>query len=109
METVVEGALDDVLRRTLYDAQSGVWSVVYKVPDQVTLDLLRKDVIRETPGAHIANYFDTDAAAEGLSKRMLTASSLMGPIATFVRRKTDIPMENRNYSVAYASKDLMDL
>lgn len=36
------------------------------------LDLSRKDVIRKTLDDHIAKMFDTEAAAEGLLKRLLT-------------------------------------
>lgn len=50
--------------------------------------------------------FDTDAAAEGLLKRLLTSSSFTAPMATFVRRKTEIEMEEKKYSDDYASTDV---
>lgn len=56
----------------------------------------------------MARYFDTNAASEGFSKRLLTSSSSMAPIAVFVRRKTDTTMQNKKYSVVNVSKKLMD-
>lgn len=50
------------------------------------LDLLRKYVIGESLDAHIAKFFDDDAAAKEFSKRLLAPNSFIEPIATFVRR-----------------------
>lgn len=36
-------------------------------------------------------YFNTNADAEGLSKRLLTFRQFLGPIGTLARRKTDPP------------------
>lgn len=43
---MVEDLLDDVLRKTVHNAQSGVRYVVYSVVEQVILALLHEDVIR---------------------------------------------------------------
>lgn len=48
------------------------------------LDLLPKGVIEKMLDENIAKFFDTYATAYGLSKSVLTSSSLMAPIATFV-------------------------
>lgn len=67
--TMVEEIMDDVLRKALHKAHSGVGSVVYNVLEQVKCDRFRKDFIRETKKAHIAKNFDTDAVTAGFSKR----------------------------------------
>lgn len=58
--------------------------------------------------AHITKLFDTCAASKEFSKSMLTSSSFMAPITTFVRRTTNTSMYENKYSVAYASKEPMD-
>lgn len=72
------------------------------------LVMLRKDVIEETLDAQIAKRFDTDAASKRLSKRLLTSSSFMAPITTFVRRKLNTTMEYMEFSVTFASTALVD-
>lgn len=54
--------------------------------------------------AHIAAFFNTNEAGEGLSKRLLTSTSLMPPIGTFVRPKENMATEDKNYSTNVASK-----
>lgn len=72
-----EEAQDEDLRKTMLKAQSGVRSVVYTVVEQVMLDLLRNDIIGETLDARVAKFFDTNEAAEGLSKSQFTLTSFM--------------------------------
>lgn len=65
MATMVREALDDDLRKTLHNTQSGVHSVVYSVVELVMLDSLRKrhwSYVR----APVAKHFDTSADVEGL-------------------------------------------
>lgn len=95
-----EKALDDVIRKTILNPQSGVRSVVYNVVEKVVLDMLRELVIKETLGAHIAKYLEIAAAAGGLLKRLLTSSSLMAPTATLNRRKTDTAMKKIRSTVS---------
>lgn len=71
--------------------------------------LVRKLVIGETLDAHVAKNFDTEAAVDGLSNRLLTPSSLLAPITAFIRRKINTTMENKKYSVTYTSKELKDI
>lgn len=54
MATMVKEVLNDVLRKTLHNVQSSGQSVVYNVVEHVMLDLVCKDVIRETLDAHLA-------------------------------------------------------
>lgn len=74
MVTMGQEVLDQISRKTLQIVQTGVRSVVCKAVEQVMLDVLRKNVIRETLDAQTAKYFDTDAAAEWLSKRLFISS-----------------------------------
>lgn len=60
------------------------------------VDQFRKDIIGETPDAHIAKFFANDAAADELSKNFLTSSSLMAVIVSFVRHKTYFAIEDQN-------------
>lgn len=55
MATIVEEAWHDALRETFYIAQTGVSYVIYDRVEQVALDLLLVDVIRETLHGHIEN------------------------------------------------------
>lgn len=50
--------------------------------------------------AQIANYFTIFVGAENLSKRLLSSSSYMEPIAMVVKRKVDPTMEEKKYSTA---------
>lgn len=102
--TMVEGSLEDILRTLLHNAESGTRSVVYIVVEQVMLALLRKKVVRDTLNADIVNYCNTDVAANKLSKRLMTSSSFMTPITTFVRQKMDTAMESKNHNTALESK-----
>lgn len=64
------------------------------------LDLIRKDKIGESLDAQIAKFFDTYAAAKGLSKSLLPLFRLWSPIATFTRCKSDTAMEEIEFSIA---------
>lgn len=55
MATVGGEELDDVLRRTLRNAHSGVWSAAYKLVQQGMLDLLRTETIGKTFDNYPAN------------------------------------------------------
>lgn len=96
--------MDDTLYLSYHKAQSGIRSVLYNVMEQEILDLLRKKVIGETLNAGIAKFFDTDAAPVRLSKKLLTSSSFMALITTFVRRKTDSAIADQKCRLAMASK-----
>lgn len=72
------------------------------------LELLRRNLIENTLDADFAWCLSTGAAAESLSKRLLTSSSVMAPMATFVRCKMDVAIVSLKYSVAFASNELMD-
>lgn len=95
MDTMVEEALNEALCRTSHNAQSGVQSVVCKVFEQVMLDSLCEKVIGETLNAHIGKLFDRYEAAEGRSKKLLTSTSFIAPIATFLRRKRILLLRRR--------------
>lgn len=43
MATIVQKALDDILRRTVHDAQSGILSVLYSIFKLVMMEEIRKD------------------------------------------------------------------
>lgn len=75
----IKEPLGDILRTSCHNSQSGIRSVV----ENVMLDLIHKEIIGETLDSYIANFCDTNAAAELLSKRLLASSSFMNAIATF--------------------------
>lgn len=54
----------------------------------------------------IKNFFDTVAALNGVSRRLLTSNPYMVPIATFVI-ETDTAMK-QEISIAFATKGMMD-
>lgn len=87
LSTMVDEFVKDILGTSLYKVQRGTQWVVYIVVEKVMLEVLRKDVIRERLDAHIAKFFDTNAPAKALSRRLLTFNSLMVPITTFLRVK----------------------
>lgn len=49
--------LDDILRKSIRNAQSGIRSVIYNIVELVILDLLRKDIIEKMLHKHIAKFF----------------------------------------------------
>lgn len=95
----------NILRKLLHNAQSGIRSVEYNTVEQVMWDLQCENIFREILGTHPSELFDTNAAANMLSKRLLTSITIMAPIATCARRKTDTAMEQKKCSTAFAMKD----
>lgn len=72
-------------------------SVLYNVAEQVMLDLLRVRICRRNIGSsYPIFFFDTNAAADRLPKRLLTSASFMLAMAIFVRPKMDTAIEQRN-------------
>lgn len=89
MATLVEKALHDAVHNTFHRTQRGVLSVSKNAFEQVISDFLRKDFIGETLD---------------VSRRLLTSTSFMAQIATFVRRETATAMKDRIYSTVSAPK-----
>lgn len=71
--------------------KSGVCSISLSVLEEAVLDLLGKDVIGETLGAHIGKFIDMDAATITISENVLILSSLMGQIRCFCNAKPTHP------------------
>lgn len=71
------------------------------------LDLLCKGVIGEKMDTCIAKFLGTDAAAKWFSRTLLTSSSFMAPIATFLRSKTDTVRADTAYSIVFARMELI--
>lgn len=65
------------------------------------LDMLREDVFGETLDAHKAKVPDKDAADDWFSKGVLTTSSFMGSVSTYVRRETDTAMNDKKHSSSF--------
>lgn len=108
MEGKIQEGLDDVQHITFHNAQSRVGLVIYNVLQQEMLDLSRKQVIEEMLGVHTVKSSDTNEAAEGLSKSLLTSTSFIAPIATFVLLKTDLAMEGQKYIAAVGAVEPED-
>lgn len=87
LATMDEESLDDIMSTSLHNAQSAIRSVVYNVVEWFMLDLLYKDFIREMLEQHIEKLFDTYAAPEGLSRRLLASRSFVAHYVTFLGRK----------------------
>lgn len=68
LSIMIKKFLEERLSASFKNAQSSIESVVYKVVEQVVLDLLRKEIMGETMDSHIAKLFDTDAACDRLWK-----------------------------------------
>lgn len=68
------------------------------------MDLLRKDVNGKTLEVHRAKLFDTYVAGNTLSKKLLTSSSFMASVVTFVRHKDNSCIADQSTVFAKASK-----
>lgn len=68
-------------------------------------DLLREDAIGKTSDDIFEQFLDRYEAGEGFSKRLLTSTSFLAPIVTFVMCDPNMPMKNRKHSTAEAPKD----
>lgn len=79
-------AVDDILDKLINNSQNRARSVVHNFVEHVMLDRLRRDVIGEIFYAYITNYFDTEIATEGFTKRLLTSSLFIAWITTDVRQ-----------------------
>lgn len=80
---------------------------MFSIFEQVMLDLLLREVIRDTLDSHIARFFVAGAAANRPSQRFLTSSAFMVPIVTFIKRKIDITMEQK-YRIAFTTDGSTD-
>lgn len=78
---------------------------MYSDVEQILLDLLPKDVIGDTLEAHIAKFLDTDEFTDRVQKKLLTSSSFMASIATYVHRKTNTAIADRNIVFTKTSKE----
>lgn len=101
---LIEELLDDILRLSHHNAQSEIRSAMYNVREQIMLDLLRKEIIGETLGGHVAKLLDTDAAINRLSKELLTSSLFVALIVTFVQLENGSAIADQNTVLATASK-----
>lgn len=61
--------------------------------EQIILDPLSKDVLRETLVTHKEKFCNKDADPEGFAKRFVASRSLIVPIATLPSYETDTEME----------------
>lgn len=68
------------------------------------LDLLRRDFIGEILEAQLERFFDNYAATDTDPKKLVTSSSFMIPITTFVQRKSDCPITDQKHVIAKGSK-----
>lgn len=66
--------------------------------------LSRKKVISQSMDCVIPKLFHTNTAADRLLKRLLTSISLLAPIATLVRRRTDSAFTDRSSVAPKAPK-----
>lgn len=89
---IAEESLDDILRTSHHNDHSGVCSVKKNIMEQVMLYLLREDVAEEITDAHIAKFFYINAASQRLSKKLVTSSSFIVPIASVVRHKPTLSL-----------------
>lgn len=67
------------------------------------LNHLCYEAIGETPEAHIAKFRNNYAATDWLWKKLLTSSSFMALITTFVHQKTGAPIAEKKTVFAEAS------
>lgn len=68
------------------------------------LDFFRQEVVGETLNAYLAKFFDNYAAADWLSEKLLTSSSLMEPITTFAQHENYTAVADKNAVFSKASK-----
>lgn len=80
-------------------------SVVCSVVEQIMLDLLYEVVFGEALDALRAKLFHIDAAADRLSRQLLTLSSSKALVVTFVQRKTDFAIVEQNTVFAKSVKE----
>lgn len=69
---MVEKTLDGIWRKFYGNAPSNIQFAVSIVAEQVGWDLLRSDIIRKRLDGHVAKLYDTEAAANGLWKKLLS-------------------------------------
>lgn len=92
---MVEESLVDILRRLLINEESGILYVVHNAFEQVTLNVVRKEVIGDLLDAHIEISFNAHVPVHKLLEKLLTSSSFMAPIAMFIRPIRDTFMKKK--------------
>lgn len=73
---MIENSRDYIHCKLLRNIQSDLLSVVFNSIEQVMPDFIRNKVIGDTFDADIANFFDTDAVGDRLSKRLFISTTL---------------------------------
>lgn len=96
--------MENILRALYYNAKSRTRLVLYNIAEQGVLHLLKKNITGKTLDVQIAKLFDMVADSNRLSNRVLTLSSFMVPIATFVQRTTDPAIAGKIKIFAILSK-----
>lgn len=102
--TLVEEPVDDALPAPYHNPQNEIRSVVYNIVEQVMLDTLREEVFDEPLNPFIVIFFDSDVPFDRLSKNLLTSSSFITPIGTFIRRKIHRTIADKSTVLAKTSK-----
>lgn len=74
LSAIVEEWLEGILCTSLHTAKIRIISVVYHVIEQVVLDQISKEVMRETVYDHLAKFFNREVADNRVSKRLRTSS-----------------------------------
>lgn len=80
---------------------------MYNVVEHVVSDLLRKDIVRYTVGAHVVKFFSPDTAGDRLSQKLLTSTTFMATIVSIIRRHPDTSIEQKN-GTTFAKTDPID-
>lgn len=111
LTTKMERSLSHILCKTVHNSQTGILSGRHTIVEQELLDLLRKDIIRETLKVHMAKLFGTNTAADRPSKWLLTSTMFLEPIATFLRRQTDTAHGtiNKKYNTLFWTRFTIDI
>lgn len=86
---LVTESLDDILQYVYENAPTGVRSVVYIVLEQVSLHVVRRDMIGETFEGHISTYFDFNDDAGKIFRELLsTANPFKEQVAASIKCRT---------------------
>lgn len=85
---LVAESFDDILPLPQENIRSGVRSVIYKVLEQVLLELLRRDMIDETHNRHIFSNFKGCNAADKVCGKLLSTNSCIAPTVAFNQYRT---------------------
>lgn len=96
LSTKVEEFPEDILCTSIYIVRGAIRTVVHEDVEEVTLDLLSENVIREPLEAHVVKFLKMDVATNSLKNRLLAFGFIREPVVSFLKNIADTVIKKKH-------------